>query len=209
MPNPPSYTMNEKITDEDYVKAVQYGDTNAFEALVQRHQKKLFSLLYHWLGDYEDANEAAQEVFVSAFCSLGQFRGEAKFSTWLYRIAFNHASSRRKKLARTRRHMVALEAPRGENSTPAPADTVPDPGPNPAESAEQHELVAQVHAALATLDGDQAMLILMRDFDHLSYDEMARTLKVPRGTVKSRLHRARQALKEALAPYFESARVKQ
>lgn len=195
--------MNEKIPDEEYVKAVQYGDTNAFEALVQRHQKKLFSLLYHWLGgDYEEASEAAQEVFVSAFRSLGQFRGEAKFSTWLYRIAFNHASSRRKKLARTRHHMVALEAPPGDNSTPGPADTVPHPGPNPAESAEQHELAAQVHAALGTLDGEQAMLILMRDFDHLSYDEMARTLKVPRGTVKSRLHRARQALKEVLTPYF-------
>ena len=86
----------EGIDDAECVRRVQHGDTGCFEILVRRHQKATFNLIYRLLGDYDEAAEVAQEVFLSAYKSINQFRGHANFSTWLYRIAFNHASTRRK-----------------------------------------------------------------------------------------------------------------
>ena len=88
----------EGIGDAECVRRVQRGDTDSFEVLVRRHEKAIFNLVYRLLGNYDEAAEVAQEVFLSAFKSIHQFRGEANFSTWLYRIGLNHASTRRKSL---------------------------------------------------------------------------------------------------------------
>src|SRR5918993_6009514 len=88
----------EGIGDAECVRRVQQGDTDSFEVLLRRHQKATFNLVYRLLGDYDEAAEIAQEVFLSAYKSIHRFRGDANFSTWLYRIAFNHASTRRKSL---------------------------------------------------------------------------------------------------------------
>ena len=182
----------EEIGDAECVKRVQRGDTESFEILVRRHQNTTFNLIYRFLGDYDEASETAQEVFLSAYKSIQQFRGDANFSTWLYRIAFNHASTRRKSLSSRRQRQVALEE-----------DVVlVDSGPNPETSAERKEIQQCVQQALNSLDGDDAQIILLRDLQDVSYDDIAQTLDVPVGTVKSRLHRARQALRISLAPYF-------
>jgi RNA polymerase sigma-70 factor (ECF subfamily) len=182
----------EEIGDAECVKRVQRGDTESFEILVRRHQNTTFNLIYRFLGDYDEASEMAQEVFLSAYKSIQQFRGDANFSTWLYRIAFNHANTRRKSLNSKRQRQVALED-----------DVVlVDYAANPETSAERKEIQQCVQQALNSLDCDDAQIILLRDLQDVSYDDIAQTLDVPVGTVKSRLHRARQALRISLAPYF-------
>ena len=184
--------LGEDIGDAECVKRVQRGDIEFFEILVRRHQNTTFNLICRFLGDYDEASETAQEVFLSAYKSIQQFRGDANFATWLYRIAFNHASTRRKSLSSKRHRQVALED-----------DVVlVDSGANPETSAEQKEIQQYVQQALNSLDGDDAQIILLRDLQDASYDDIAQTLDVPVGTVKSRLHRARQALRISLAPYF-------
>jgi RNA polymerase sigma-70 factor, ECF subfamily len=182
----------EEIGDAECVKRVQRGDTESFEILVRRHQNTTFNLIYRFLGDYDEATDTAQEVFLSVYKSIQQFRGDATFSTWLYRIAFNHASTRRKSLNSKLQRQVALED-----------DAVlVDCGDNPETSAERKEIQQRVQQALNSLDGDDAQIILLRDLQDVSYEDIAQTLDVPIGTVKSRLHRARQALRTSLAPYF-------
>jgi RNA polymerase sigma-70 factor (ECF subfamily) len=182
----------EEIGDAECVKRVQRGDTQSFEILVRRHQNTTFNLIYRFLGDYDEATETAQEVFLSAYKSIQQFRGDSTFSTWLYRIAFNHASSRRKSLNSKLQRQVALED-----------DVVlVDCGADLETSAERKEIQRCVQQALNSLDVDDAQIILLRDLQDASYEDIAQTLDVPVGTVKSRLHRARQALRTSLAPYF-------
>ena len=132
----------EEIGDAECVKRVQRGDTQSFEILVRRHQNTTFNLIYRFLGDYDEATETAQEVFLSAYKSIQQFRGDANFSTWLYRIAFNHASSRRKSLNSKLQREVALD------------DTVilVDGGADPAASAERKEIQQCVQQALNSLE---------------------------------------------------------
>ncbi|HEX6174615.1 MAG TPA: sigma-70 family RNA polymerase sigma factor [Candidatus Binatia bacterium] len=184
--------LGEDTGDAECVRRVQRGDIEFFEILVRRHQNTTFNLIYRFLGDYDEASETAQEVFLSAYKSIQQFRGDANFATWLYRIAFNHASTRRKNLSSKRQRQVALEDDAA----------LVDSGANPETCAEQKEIQQYVQQALNSLDGDDAQIILLRDLQDVSYDDIAQTLDVPVGTVKSRLHRARQALRISLAPYF-------
>ena len=184
------------IGDAECVKRVQRGDTESFEILVRRHQKATFNLIYRFLGDYDEAAEIAQEVFLSAYKSIHRFRGDANFATWLYRIAFNHASTRRKSLNRAQRRHVPLDGD----------EAISEGASDPARTAEQKEIQERVQEALNSLDAGDAMIVLLRDLQDVPYDEVARILNVPVGTVKSRLHRARQALKARLAPYFHASR---
>ncbi|MGN6735422.1 MAG: RNA polymerase sigma factor [Candidatus Binatia bacterium] len=184
------------ITDAECVRRVQRGETDAFETLVCRHEKTIFNLVYRMLGDIEEAAEVSQEVFLSAFRATGQFRGDANFSTWLYRIAINHASTRRKTLNSRQRKVVPIES----------ADSLHDPEPGPPEILERQEIREKVQFALNQLEPDDAAVILLRDMQDVSYSEVAHVLQIPVGTVKSRLHRARQALKSRLKSYFSAER---
>jgi RNA polymerase sigma-70 factor (ECF subfamily) len=186
----------ESISDAACVRRLQRGDTGAFEVLVQRHERTIFNLVYRMLGDYDDAAETSQEVFLSAYRAIGQFRGEANFSTWLYRIALNHAASRRKSASARQKRLVPIDS----------ADMVDDGQVGPAESLEKKELRESVQRALSELDAEDAAVILLRDLQDVSYEDVAHVLKIPVGTVKSRLHRARQALKARLAAYFRAGR---
>ena len=187
---------SDSTSDADYVRRLQRGETEAFEMLVRRHEKTIFNLVYRMLGDYDEAAEVSQEVFLSAYRAIGQFRGDANFSTWLYRIALNHTSTRRKTLIRRQQRNVAIE------------DTEPvrDLQPGPAEAMEKKEIRERVQRALNSLEPDDATVILLRDLQDIPYEEVARLLEIPVGTVKSRLHRARQALKSQLASYFYAGR---
>ena len=118
---------SESISDAACVRRLQRGDINAFEILVRRHEKAIFNLVYRMLGDYDDAAEISQEVFLSAYRSIGQFRGEANFSTWLYRIALNHAITRRKSTASRQKRLVPIDT----------SDMVDDTQLGPAETLEK------------------------------------------------------------------------
>jgi RNA polymerase sigma-70 factor (ECF subfamily) len=184
----------EGIGDAECVKRVQRGDADSFEVLVRRHQKATFNLVYRLLGDYEEAAEVAQEVFLSAFKSIHQFRGDANFSTWLYRIAFNHASTRRKSLQLAQQRHVPLDGTELIGDGDASAD--------PEKRAQERETQQRVQRALNSLHKDDAAIIILRDLQDAPYEEVAQMLEIPVGTVKSRLHRARRALKELLAPQY-------
>jgi RNA polymerase sigma-70 factor, ECF subfamily len=187
---------SDSISDAACVRKIQRGDTDAFEILLRRHEKAIFNLVYRMLGDYDDAAETAQEAFLSAYRAIGQFRGEANFSTWLYRIALNHANTRRKSRNAREHRLVPIET----------TELVSDPQLGPAETLEKKEIRERVQQALNELEPEDATVILLRDMQDSPYEEVARVLNVPVGTVKSRLHRARQALKSRLALYFCAGR---
>src|SRR3970282_652065 len=149
----------EGISDAECVKRVQRGDADSFEVLVRRHQKATFNLVYRLLGDYEEAAEVAQEVFLSAYKSIHQFRGDANFSTWLYRIAFNHASTRRKSLNSKLQRDTALEG----------TELFVDGALDPAASAERKEIQQCVQRALNNLGPDDAQIIVLRDLQDVPY----------------------------------------
>ena len=184
--------VHEERSDWECVQKVQDGDADAFEALVRRHEKRIFNLLYRWLGDYDEAAEVAQEVFLSAFRAIKRFRGDSSFATWLYRIGVNHAKNRQKSLLLARRRQQSTEV----------SDPPGDPASDPAMGVELRERHDLVQWGLSDLDADDALLILLHDLQEFRYEEIAELLDIPLGTVKSRLHRARQALKTKLAPYF-------
>ncbi len=188
--------VSEAISDAECVRKLQRGETDAFETLISRHQKTIFNLVYRMLGDYDEAAETSQEAFLSAYRAIGNFRGEANFSTWLYRIALNHATTRRKSLNTRQQRSVPIEY----------TEPASDPHPGPAETMEKKEIRQRVQQALNRLDPDDAAVILLRDLQDVPYEEIGRVLELPIGTVKSRLHRARQALKSELASYFYAGR---
>ena len=186
----------EGIGDAECVRRVQQGDTDSFEVLVRRHEKAIFNLVYRLLGNYDEAAEVAQEVFLSAFKSIHQFRGEANFSTWLYRIGLNHASTRRKSLQTSQQRLIPLDG----------TEVIADGAVDPAKNVEHKEIQQRVQQALNSLDPEDARIVLLRDLQDIPYEDVAEMLDIPVGTVKSRLHRARQALKTSLAPYFHANR---
>lgn len=195
--NTPELMVSESISDAECVRRIiQRGETDAFEILVRRHEKTIFNLVYRMLGDYDDAAEVSQEVFLSAYRAIGQFRGDANFSTWLYRIALNHATTRRRNLHSRQQKNLPLDD----------LEPLKDPQPGPVETLEKKEIRERVQLALNRLEPDDATVILLRDLQDISYEEVARMLEIPVGTVKSRLHRARQALKSQLATYFCAGR---
>jgi len=188
--------VSDSISDADCVRRIQRGDADAFEVLVRRHEKTIFNLAYRMLGDYDDAAEVSQEVFLSAYRAISQFRGDANFSTWLYRIALNHATTRRRSMQSRQHRTMPIED----------IEVLRDAKPGPAEALEKKEMQERVQLALNKLAPEDATVILLRDLQDVPYDEVARVLAIPVGTVKSRLHRARQALKTLLATHFCAGR---
>jgi RNA polymerase sigma-70 factor (ECF subfamily) len=189
-------TVSSDISDAECVRRLQRGETEAFAVLLERHQRNIFNLLYRMLGDYDDAAEVSQETFLSAYRSIKSFRGDASFSTWLYRIAVNHANTRRKSVALWQQRTARMDL----------AEPASDGASDPADAFERKEMRERVQAALNGLEAEDAAIILLRDLQDVPYEAVADILEVPIGTVKSRLHRARRALKARLAPYFRAKR---
>ena len=191
------------IRERLFLRRLRDRDEAAFREMVEEYQDQVFSLLYRMLGSRAEAEDIAQEVFVTVFKSIDQFRGESKFSTWLYRIAANHSKNRIKYLSRrydraTSEYDEAAErdvnAQRGEGIGQARIAS-------PDAALEGAELERTVQAAIHDLDEDHRLVIVLRDIEELSYEEIAEIAGLPEGTVKSRIHRARVALKEKLAHY--------
>lgn len=195
---------NPKRDDPDLaaVFKVQGGDIEAFETIVRRHEKPIFNLIYRALGDYHLAAEEAQEVFLSAYKALRKFRRESLFSTWLYAIAVNHIRNRVKKENRIKSRTIPLAGgSNGEDEGETGFDPV-EASPGPEKNLEKKELEALVQDGLRSLSPDDREIILLHDYQEVPYDEISGILGVPLGTVKSKLHRARMALKERLKPWL-------
>ncbi len=184
-------------TDADLVHRFKAGNRNAFSEIVRRYQDRVFSMCVRWMGDRQVAEDVAQDVFIALFRSLQNFRGESRLSTWIYRVTINHCKNKR--LYRKRRHVHQHESLEGDRGDDVPVRQLADDGPGPDAHTHRTEAEVLVHEALAQLDDDQQQIILMRDVHDLSYEEISDILDLPRGTVKSRLHRARGQLATVLA----------
>lgn len=183
------------LDDRALVAHSQEGSREAFSTLVTRYQERVLNLVYRGLGDHDAALDVAQEVFLKAYRGLGRFQGESQFFTWLFRITMNETiSARRRRDRRQRPLSLGREDPGGERHQDPP-DLTYEPG---AEAA-RHDDVAMIQRGIEALEEEQAQVLLLRDIDGLSYQEIAATLELPLGSVKSKIHRARLALKDHLA----------
>jgi RNA polymerase sigma-70 factor (ECF subfamily) len=184
--------------DAGLVRAFRNGDRASFDQIVLRHKDKVFSLCYRLLGDYQEANDSAQLTFIKVFRSLKGFRFESALSTWLYRIAVNTCKNRisstvYKQKART----LSLDNPGHDAGEARPLD-LEDDAPSPLDRLEEMERRRIIRETVDSLPLEYREVVTLRDIQGLSYEEVAAVTGVLLGTVKSRLSRARQELKERL-----------
>lgn len=185
-------------SDTALLQRAKRGDGAAFDALVLRHQQVVFAVALRMLGDRAEAEDVAQDAFVRAWRGLGMFRQEAKLSTWLIAITVNLCRNRRRWWARRRRILVAsLDDPR-ETMDGAVAQEVPDASPSPSAMAERREREQQLLSGLQLLGDVERSVIILRDLQACSYEEIAMAMGCRIGTVKSRLSRARLRLRALL-----------
>lgn len=184
--------------DEHYVSLVKKGDTNAFRILVERHQKRMLNIAYRMMGDYEEACEVVQEAFLSAFRAIRTFRGGAAFSTWLTSITMNHGRNRIKQMkSRFFHEGLSIDDPR-ETETGRVTSDPPSGANSPEEHLGQKEIQQKVQECIGSLDNEFREVLVLRDIQGFSYDDIRAILKLPDGTVKSRLFRARESVKNCL-----------
>lgn len=187
--------MTEVTSDQLLVEQVQRGDRRAFDLLVIRYQQRILKLIMRYVRDPSEAQDVAQEAFIKAYRALPSFRGDSAFYTWMYRIAINTAKNH---LVSLQRRPVGydfdLQDPENYeyNSHLRDEDT-------PEGLALQEELRLAVEAAIASLPEELRTAIMLREFDGLSYEEIAEAMDCPVGTVRSRIFRAREAIDESIA----------
>lgn len=171
------------------------GDIAAFEMLIEAYQKKIFNLAYRMIGNYDDAGDLAQEAMIRIFKSISNFKEQSSLSTWIYRITTNVCLDeiRKKKNRKVLSLDEEIHADDGDMQRQIMSDD-----PLPDELMEKKELQQIIISAIESLPEDQRLVIMLRDIQELSYDEIARVLDCPAGTVKSRINRARFALKNVL-----------
>ena len=179
--------------DRELVDRARKGDGDAFGLLVVRHQDRIYTAVLRFCGDAEDARDIVQRAFLNAWRRLESFKGDAAFSTWMYRIAFNESVSFRREGGRRRL------APLTE-SAPEPADDR-----RPGDRLDSTEARGQVQQALSLLDPDERKIIILKELDGRSYDEIAEIMEIPKGTVRSRLFRAREVLRDKLRIILKKA----
>lgn len=182
-------------TEKNLVELSAGGDIEAFETLIQAHQKKVYNIALRMTRNAEDAQELAQDTFVRAFVAIKKFRCEASFSTWLYRITMNVCTDFLRK--RNKAVVVSMEqgAVGSENEQPI---QLPEEGPGPDELSEKRQLKKLVRQAMDSLSAEHRQVLVLRDLMDLSYKDIANTLNVSEGTIKSRINRAREGLKQVI-----------
>ncbi|HOC45260.1 MAG: sigma-70 family RNA polymerase sigma factor [Syntrophorhabdaceae bacterium] len=184
--------------DSQYVALCNGGEPRAFEVLVRRHQKKMFNIAYRMTGNYDDAADIVQEAFLSAYKAIKTFRGEAKFSTWLYGIVVNHARNRmRHTNSKAYHEPVSLDVDPYAGNDRKPIDPASDDTPV-TDILIQKEIQEKVQKCINDLEKDHREILVLRDIQGFSYEEISIMLGLPDGTVKSRLSRARGAIRESL-----------
>ena len=182
-------------TDEALVRSVLSGDRDRFELLVERYQTRLVNYLYRMVRNLEEAHDLTQEVFIRVYQALDRYDSQYRFSTWLFRVAQNAAID----VIRKRRIQLVPLTRRADEGGEAMVDLeLPDGQPSALESLQDRELVASIRAAIDTLPWEYRELILLRHYGELAYEEIAEVKAMPLGTVKNKLFRARQMLKQHL-----------
>lgn len=176
-----------------------------FDALTERYYRPLYNLIYQWLGDYEEAAELTQDTFVSAFKAREQFRGDARLYTWLYRIAHNHCKNRFKQRTR-QREMEGPSLDAGVNvgdGEDAQTREVADWNYSPSRLLEQKELRALIEKTVDGLAPEYKVVLILREVEDLSYNEIAEVTGLTLEAVKTRLNRARAMVRQRVEPYVK------
>jgi RNA polymerase sigma-70 factor (ECF subfamily) len=186
---------------KEVIECCKAGDRRAFEEIILHYQRKVFNIAYRMLGNMEEAKDLAQEVFLSVYDSIKELREEIKFDAWLTQITINHCRNRWKYLKR--RHY--FNSASLEDSIETEDGNVPrqiyDPSDGPETIYEKKMIQEFIQRGLLRLKEDQRELIVLRDLQGYSYEEIGELVRLPVGTVKSKLHRARMDLKEILERY--------
>lgn len=174
------------IQEQQWINAARRGDQSAFGELVRLYERRVFALTSRMCPTPEDAAEAAQDAFLAAWQGLPSFRGEASFSTWLYRLTLNACTDLLRRESRRRSEASLDDAAAG-------MDLI-DPAPSPQEAAERTELRELIEAGLRALSPEHRQVLILRELHQLSYEEIAQALSLDLGTVKSRISRGRRQL---------------
>lgn len=189
--------------DMALIEGLRAGDDDSYQTLITRFQQPVYNLVARLMNDPGDACDVVQDVFLKVFRSIGSFRGQSSLKTWIYRIAMNEAHNHRRWFGRRRGHEIGLEDDQGDGRTYE--QVLPDHAPSPYEITLDHETMQHIEAALACLRPAFREAVVLRDVEGLSYDEIAEILEISLGTVKSRILRGREALREQLAARLEPA----
>jgi RNA polymerase sigma-70 factor (ECF subfamily) len=184
--------METVTSDEQILKRALAGDADAFGEIVRRWERRIYSLAYGMLGREEDARDATQETFLSAFRNLREFRGEAKVSSWLHRIAINQCITRQRRAKVRGETALEDELETAEASFLAPANE------SPARAAESRQRTEMVRRAVGSLPVELRQVVVMKEFEELTFQEIAEALDLPLSTVKSRLYTALRQLQMRL-----------
>ncbi len=192
-----------RLTDENLIATVGQGDNRAFEELVKRYKNRLINFIYQIVGDREAAEDLTQEAFVRVYRHAHRFREGAVFSTWVYTIASNLAKNELRNRTRRPYFSWGQGTKKDEDDDFDPLTLMGDETQRPDIVNENRELREVLLKAVASLNQKYKTIFTLRDLQGLSYEEIAEILEIPMGTVKSRVNRARLALKEAMQPYFD------
>jgi len=192
-------TGNNAELDKDLVLRVQQGDKSAYDLLVIKYQHRIIQLVNRYVKDPSEAQDVAQEAFIKAYRALGNFRGDSAFYTWLYRIAINTAKNYL--VSRSRRYsdyqIDIQDAEQVENSAQLKVMETPE------YLLLNDEIVKVIKAAIEKLPEEMKVAIMLREFEGMSYEDIAQTMECPVGTVRSRIFRAREAIDEKLSPLLD------
>ena len=192
------------MADDDLslVRRAQAGDQQAFTALVERYQRKAVGVALGLLKDREEAQDVAQEAFVKVYRYLDHFKGEASFYTWLYRIVVNLSIDRRRRKGGEPSDQVEFDDAIHSDEDFEPGMIGTQLGASPQKAALQAELMGQISAALDSIPEKHRAILLLREIDGMSYEDISKTLKIRKGTVMSRLFHARKKMQKMLAGYL-------
>jgi len=194
----------EKKTDEDFIliKTFLAGDNTAFDKLVLNYQNRIFNTCYRILGDYHEANDSAQDVFVKVFRSLKKFRFRSSFSTWIYRIAINTCRNKLRSAGYRRRKNTMRLAPPNDGEEVPYSIEIGDESRTPGKVLDRKEQGIMIQKAIDSLPESQKSVVVLRDIEGFTYEEIADITGLNPGTVKSKLARARHKLRKILSPVY-------
>jgi RNA polymerase sigma-70 factor (ECF subfamily) len=183
------------------------GSCETFDSLVAAYEKKIFNVIYRIIGDYEEAADLTQETFISAFRSFSSFRGDASVYTWLYQIAINQCRNRMRQHSRSRSlHVESLDQPHNwENEEGGGTKDIVDESQAPHVLLEEKELRQRILSAVNSLPIEYREVVILREVEGLSYNEIAEVTKLSLENVKTRLSRARAMLRRKLEPYYNES----
>ncbi len=185
----------ERLPEADLISRLRARELDAFEELVAHFERSVYALCFRLLGDAEEARDAAQETFLKVYRGLGGFRGEAGLKTWIYRIAVNQAMNQQRWWRRRHRdETISLDITRGQYDTTI-GNSLPGRGRSPEAQAISSERERQVMSALDEIKQEYRVALILREIEELSYEEIADTLGISIGTVKSRIARGREELR--------------